>query len=74
MSVIQHYPEELDWANAHLADNPMAGSFLNAFCEAMLRADGWSYQIMRTCVQSMMRRFPAPPARLTAEKYGRLEP
>jgi hypothetical protein len=54
---IQLYPSELNYACAKMAENEH--SFLSAFCEACLRADGENYELLRPVLHVLMDKYPA---------------
>jgi hypothetical protein len=68
---INLYPEELDWVNATISIRAGSNSFLELFCEACLRADFQNYELLRPVVAEFMRKYPAPPARIAAERQDR---
>lgn len=68
MPAIQDCPDELNYANAKISENPGAESFLNSFLNACLRADGENYPILRPALHFFMSKYPARPDRLKAEE------
>jgi hypothetical protein len=71
--IIQHYPDELDYVNAHL--HPKSGtdenSFLFTFCRACLRADSDNYELIRPALLTFMTKYKANPSRLWMERHDR---
>lgn len=75
--IIQEYPDELDYVNATL--HPFANStatrdeksFLGAFCNTCLRADGENYELLRPALIVLMQKYPADADRLRMERHDR---
>lgn len=72
MSIIQNYPDELDYVNAMLHPlAPKVGSFMEAFLTACLRADSAYYPYLRPLLLKVMDEHPANPERLEMERKDR---
>ena len=71
--IIQHYPDDLDYVNAHL--HPLSEtdekSFLATFCTACLRADAYNYEVIRSALQVFMLKYPPNPERIWMERHDR---
>lgn len=68
---IQFHPDELDYVNAKLFGREDDNSFLACFLNACLRADGSNYPILRPALLDIMKKYPADPERLAAERRYR---
>lgn len=61
MSVIQFYPDELDYVNAKMKTRPSGdSSFLGLFLMACLRADEENYELLRPFLAKLMEKYPLP--------------
>lgn len=66
---IQCYPAELDYVSAQLHGREEDDrSFLETFCWACLRADGFNYPLLRPALIAFMEKYPADPERLRIER------
>lgn len=66
---IQFYPDELAYVNAKL--HPLAsksGSFVTAFCQAAIAADGENYELLRPVLKKLIEKYPADVERLEMER------
>lgn len=55
---IQYYPDELDYANEKIHDQPDENNFLRMFLSSCLRADYQNYELLRPVLQNFMRKYP----------------
>jgi hypothetical protein len=72
MAEIQLYPDLLDYANAKIREARGARSFMSAFCEACLRADGANFEVLRPTLTTLMQKYPAKAPLLDIERRERL--
>lgn len=68
---IQGYPDELDWVNAKMAESPESKSFVTTVCWVALRADPQNYEMFRDFLHQVMRKYPAKPDLLEAQRRDR---
>jgi len=72
--IIQDYPDELDYVNAQLHPlirNSDDKSFLGTFCLACLRADSDNYELLRSALLVLMKKYPPDADRLRMERHDR---
>jgi hypothetical protein len=68
MATIQQYTDELDYVIVKLGVAEGSFSFMEAMCNACLRADGENYELLRPALHALMQKYPAPELLLEAER------